>query len=285
MELMSDLDPRLHAFRPDLADASLRGSVAAARFVDGRRCHVVAPAAPLRRASAANATLDTEILMGEIFTVFELTPKGRAWGQLATDGYVGYVPAAALATAAQAPTHQVSALRTFVFSAPNIRAAPLGVVSFGAQVAVTRESETDGVRFLGLPGRGWVGARHLAPVGVPCGSDYVVFAERFVGTPYLWGGRTSLGLDCSALVQLSLAATGRAVPRDSDLQEAALGTPVAGGVEELQRGDLLFWPGHVAICRDPQSVVHASGTLLEVAVEPLADALARTGPPRTIRRP
>lgn len=284
---MTELDPRTNAFRPDLADVRLKGRVQADRFVAGRPHRVIAPAAPLRRATAADAPLDTELLKGEMFTVFETTPEGLAWGQLETDGYVGYVPAAAIsATLSPTPTHRVSALRAFVFPAPDMRTPPLFALSFGAEVAIDGATETRGIRYSRLAGgEGWLGAVTLAPVGEPLGGDYVAVAERFLNVPYLWGGRTSLGLDCSALVQLALAATAKATPRDSDLQENLLGQPVAGGVAEAKRGDLFFWPGHVAICRDAESIVHASGTFMGVVVERLAEALQRMGPPRSVRRP
>jgi cell wall-associated NlpC family hydrolase len=284
---VSDLDPRTNAARADLADIRLQGRVIADRFVAGRPHRVVAPSAPLRRKSAAGAPLDTEILKGEIFTVFETAAGGLAWGQLETDGYVGYVPATALSPAlVPAPTHHVGVLRAFVYSEPDMRSQPLAALSFGAAVAVEREVETRDVRYLGLAGgEGWVGSVALAPAGVPLGSDYVAFAERFLGAPYLWGGRTSLGLDCSALVQLSLAAVGKAAPRDSDLQEKLLGSALVDGVGAVARGDLLFWPGHVAICRDRESIVHATGTLMAVVIEPLAVALRRVGQPRSVKRP
>jgi len=283
---MTELEPRTNAFRPDLADLRLKGRVVTARFVAGRPHRVIAPSAPLKRGRAADAPLDSEILRGDIFTVFETTAEGLAWGQLETDGYVGYVPAAALsATLTPAPTHRVRALRAFVFPAPDMRTPPLLALSLAAEVAVNGAAETRGIHYSRLAGgEGWMGAVTLAPLGGPPAGDYVAVAERFLNVPYLWGGRTSLGLDCSALVQLALAATGEASPRDSDLQEAMLGEKLKRGLAAAQRGDLLFWPGHVAICRDAESIVHASGTFMAVVVEPLREALQRMGPPRSIKR-
>jgi len=284
---MTELDPRTSAFRSDLADARLKGRVAADRFVAGTPRRVVAPSAPLRCARTADAPLDSELLRGEIFTVFETTPDGLAWGQLETDGYVGHVPVSALsATLTPTPTHRVSALRAFVFREPDMRTPPLFALSFGAQVAVDGAAETRGIHYSRLAdGEGWMGAVTLAPVGARSAEDYVTVAERFLNVPYLWGGRTSLGLDCSALVQHALAAMGKSAPRDSDLQEKLLGQPLVGGVAQAKRGDLLFWPGHVAICRDAESIVHASGTFMAVVVEPLSEALPRMGPPRSVSRP
>jgi cell wall-associated NlpC family hydrolase len=283
--MIETLDPRVHAFRAELADARLKGRVEAARFVEGEPRRVVAPSASLKRRPAAEAPLDSEVLRGEIFTVFETTADGWAWGQLATDGYVGYVQANALATSTAAPTHRVNALRTFVYPAADMKLPPLAALSFGAAVAVDREAETRGTRYLGLAGgEGWIGAVHLAPTAAPLGTDFVAVAERFVEVPYLWGGRTSLGVDCSALVQLSLAAIGRSAPRDSDLQEAMLGEKLEGGLAAAKRGDLVFWRGHVAILIDGEYIVHASGSAMSVVIEAVADAVARIGPPTSVKR-
>jgi cell wall-associated NlpC family hydrolase len=117
-------------------------------------------------------------------------------------------------------------------------------------------------------------SRHLGPVATREG-DFVAVAERFVGVPYLWGGKTSFGLDCSGLVQLALASCGMECPRDSDMQERALGTAIASDVSDLHRGDLMFWNGHVAILCDAGTLVHANGFHMAVATEPVADAITR----------
>jgi cell wall-associated NlpC family hydrolase len=283
---VSALDPRLNAFRPDLADASLRGKVEAGRFVEAARRRVVAFSAPLKREPRPDAPLDSEVLRGEIFRVFEETAEGWSWGQLETDSYVGYVPAAALGMLAPEPTHRVAALRTFVYPGPDLKFPALGALSFGSRVALAGETMTRGTLYRHLAGgEGAVVAAHATPIDAPAETDFVAVAERFVETPYLWGGRTSLGLDCSALVQLSLMATGRPAPRDTDLQEKLLGVPVEGGVAgPLARGDLVFWKGQVGILADGARMVHASGHAMTVVVEPLAGALARIGPPTSVRR-
>ncbi len=204
-------------------------------------------------------------------TVYEISGEGWAWVQLASDGYVGFVPLAALDAPGAAATHRVTALRTLVFPGPSIKLPPIDWLPFGARLKVER---IEGA--LAVTSAGYVPATHLAPAGAEQ-KDFVAVAERFVGTPYLWGGKTALGIDCSGLVQVALHACGVPCPRDSDMQEAALGTAVASEatLANLQRGDLLFWKGHVGIMRDERMLLHANAFHMAVAIEPVADAMAR----------
>jgi cell wall-associated NlpC family hydrolase len=264
------LDPRLNAYRPDLADRRLARRVEAAHFVPGEDRCVVAPAAPIRRAPRHDAALDTEALRGETVRVFEETAEGWAWGQLETDRYVGWLPAETLGEAGPAPTHRVAALRSFAFPGPDIKLPPVMALSLGARVALVAEkgalAETD---------VGFVPLRHLAPLDAR-ETDWVGVAERFVGTPYLWGGRTSLGLDCSGLVQLSLAACGIACPRDSDMQASSAGCLLDHrDPSRLARGDMLFWAGHVGFYAGEGRLLHANAHFMATVIEPLAEALER----------
>ena len=268
---MPGFDPRVTPARADLAVRHLEGKVPAARYGDGRVLEVLAPVAPLRREPHPDAPLDTEALKGERVTIYDAKEDGWAWGQLAADGYVGWLPSAALGPPGPAPTHKVVALRTLVFPRPSINLPPLEALPFGAMVPVARVQERLAITASGA----YVPATHLAPLDV-YESDFVAVAERFVGVPYLWGGKTALGLDCSGLVQIALAACGIACPRDSDMQEAALGEPVASGdFSNLRRGDLVFWKDHVALVRDPASLLHANAFHMAVVIEPLTPALAR----------
>jgi hypothetical protein len=283
------LEPRLNVFRPDRADARLKGKVEAGRFVEGVARRVTAFSAPLKRTPKADAALDSEVLRGEVFRVFEETPEGWSWGQLESDSYVGYVPSEALGSLLPEPTHTVSALRSFVYPGPDMKLPALGAVSFGARLAFSGESEMRGTLFRHIAGGGAIVASHVKQLQSPPESDFVKVAERFLETPYLWGGRTSLGLDCSALVQLSLMASGRSAPRDTDLQEKMVGVPVEGGYQgALKRGDLIFWRGHVGILLDRTRIVHASGHHMTVVIEPLAEAIGRiarrSGSPTSVRR-
>lgn len=266
-------DPRTTPARGDLAARHLQGQVAAARFVDGEGRVVIEPQTPLRAAPAPDAPFVTEALMGERVTVYETTEEGWAWVQLESDGYVGWLAAGALGTAEAPPTHRVSALRTLAFPGPSIKAPPLGALPFGARVTVVRTQGPFAVTDTGA----FLPARHLAPVD-SVETDFVAVAERFVGAPYLWGGKTVLGIDCSGLVQVALSACGLACPRDSDMQERALGAALdPAASKDLRRGDLVFWKGHVAIVRDPETLLHANAFHMAVVVEPLAPALERIG--------
>lgn len=266
------LDPRITPARPDLAAKHLAGTVDAERFVEGKDYEIGAAQAPLRGSPAHEATLLTEALKGERITVYEIREDGWSWGQLAGDGYVGFLPASALAAPGPRATHKVTALRTFALPGPSIRLPPSETLSFGCQLVVARIEEPFAVTSSG----GYVPMLHLAPVAT-LETDFVAVAERFAGVPYLWGGKTSLGLDCSGLLQLALAACGVACPRDTDMQERALGSALARPPERapLRRGDLLFWRGHVAIVRDEATLVHANASHMAVTVEPITTALAR----------
>jgi cell wall-associated NlpC family hydrolase len=268
------LDPRLTPARPDVAAKHLAGKVEAARFVEGRVHEIADPQAPLRRAPSPEAPLDTEALHGERVTVYDVDEEGWAWGQLEDDGYVGFLPASALRNPSTLMSHKVSALRTLIFPGPSAKLPPVQSLPLGARLAVARIQRAFAMTVSG----GCVPACHLVALDA-AEADFVAVAERFVGTPYLWGGKTNLGMDCSGLVQVALAACGVTCPRDSDMQEKNLGeTIVLSGINSnrLRRGDLVFWNGHVAIVRDENTVIHANAYHMAVAIEPIGDAITRT---------
>jgi cell wall-associated NlpC family hydrolase len=262
------LDPRLTPARPDLADLRLRGRVEAERFVAAAPRRVVSASAPLRRGPAPEAGLDTEALLGDAVALYDAA-DGFAFVQLVRDGYVGYMPSACLGPAEPEPTHRVTALRTFLYPEPDLKRPVRAYLSLGARLVVTGEAGS----YLETPA-GYVFAAHCAPVAERA-PDYPATALRLVGTPYLWGGRTSLGLDCSGLVQLCLDAAGLPCPRDADMQERALGDALPLDLSGLRRGDLVFWRGHVGLMLDRDTLIHANGHHMAVAVEPLAGAVAR----------
>jgi hypothetical protein len=268
---VNQFDPRLTPARTDLAAKHLEGRIAAPRFVIGEVREIAEPQAPLRRVPSPDAPLDTEALEGERLTVYEITEEGWAWVQLAGDGYVGYLSSNALRAVGPDKTHKVVAARTLVFPGPNIKLPPMGGLPLGATLTVVRVAEPFAVTATGA----FVPLRHLAPIGTN-ESDHVAVAERLLHAPYLWGGKTSLGLDCSALVQLALNACGLPCARDSDLQERELGTPLPSpDLRALRRGDLMFWKGHVAIVRDRETLIHANAHHMAVTIEPIATAVER----------
>lgn len=275
-------DPRTTLARPDLAARALEGVVAAQAYADTRPMVCVIAAASLRTTADPSAEQVDQLLFGEIFEVLEIT-GGFAWGQARRDGYVGFVELAALAPAGAAPTHRISAIRTYAFAEPSIKARASGPYSINSLVVVeAREG-----RFAKVVGSGWIVEHHLAPIGGAFETDVAAVAERFLGAPYLWGGRESLGLDCSGLVQQALFASGRSCPRDTDQQEAAFG---AVRRADLQRGDLVFWRGHVAMMLDAARMIHANAHHMAVTIEPLDEAMSRisaagSGEPTGFRRP
>lgn len=266
------LDRRLHAFRPDLADESLKGSVEAEKFVRGEPARITVPVAQLRPAPDLARGIDTELLFGETVRVFDRA-NGFAWVQADQDGYVGYLPETAIG-AIEEPTHRIAVPRTFLYPEAELRKSPLGALSIGSRVTVVGEAETRGTLYALLSTGGAVIAKHCLPVGENLGEDYVSVAEKFIEAPYLWGGRSGFGLDCSALVQLSLMMVGKPAPRDSDMQ-ALFGTAITR--EELRRGDLVFWKGHVGIMENEEILLHASGHTMSVARENFEAAVKRIG--------
>ena len=280
-----DPDHRLFAYRADLAEAGLKGKVQSERFVEGVPARVAVPKTALRARPENAAAIETELLYGEEIIIFDRA-GGWAWGKSAFDGYVGYLQEIALGDELSPITHWVTAPRTFLYPEPDMKIPPVDTLSMGSRLAVIGEAETRGTRYF-LTQRGAIIAGHAAELGTPVFTDFVSIAGRLIETPYLWGGRSSFGLDCSGLVQFSMMMAGQQVLRDADLQEQTIGTVIDGG--NLQRGDLVFWKGHVGIMEDRTMMIHANGYSMTVWRERLPAAVLRIGPiygrPRLYRRP
>ncbi len=260
------MHPRLTASNGRVAHLSLRGKVKAERFSEGKRCSVVVPVAGLLRAPGKG--LDCQLLFGENFNVLEDDPaSGYAFGFAEKDGYAGYVKSSALGEP-QTPSHKISALSSHIYSAPDIKSRAIMPLPFGASLTV-RGFDGD---FAILQGQGFVPKYHVAGQD-DFVADFVAVAARFMGVPYLWGGNTAHGIDCSGLVQVALHAAGKVCPRDSDMQQS-LGSDI-GRDNALERGDLVFWQGHVGVMRDSSTLIHANAHWMAVTSEPLSDVKAR----------
>lgn len=274
-------DGRFTLARSDLAAAALEGVVASGRYEPVRPLQVTAPRAPLQASPDRDGEWRDELIYGERFDA--LAAEGDyLWGQARRDGYVGFVRAEALGTAGASPTHWVAAASSYAFAEPSFKARPVGPFSLNALVTVVDEEgqfarAADGAFF-------WTA--HLSPIGIGFATDLAGVAERFVGAPYLWSGRTIAGLDCSGLIQQALYACGKACPRDAD-QQAGLGRPIDQGA--LVRGDLVCWEGHIGVMLDQVRLLHASSHHMATTVEPLAEVAARAeaagrGAPTGFRR-
>lgn len=274
---MTEFDPRTTAARPDLAAEALEGVVRAQRFVRPEALQCVTSSAAIRREAAVTAEQIDQLVFGEVFEALEQR-DGWVWGQARRDGYVGWVEAGALTAQVIAPTHRVAALRTYAFAGPDIKASPTFLLTHNAVVTVeAREG-----RFVRIARGGWVVQSQLGDF-LDFETDAAAVAERYLGAPYQWGGRESIGLDCSGLVQQALYACGRACPRDADMQAAHLGEPIAA--DDAGRGDLVFWKDHVGMLVDGERIVHANGWSMAVTIDAVAAVVERAGAPIGYRRP
>lgn len=280
-------DKRLHAYRPDRADLALKGQVRAEHFVKGTAAVVHHPVLDMKASPQHSAEAVSQLILGETVTVFD-SAGGWSWVQAVRDRYVGYVAKVGLAEIAASATHLVTVPRTFIYSLADLRSPVNSSCSMGSRLTVMEITETRGTAYAVLPDGSALIASHLHPLGFQF-EDYVSVAAMFLETPYLWAGKSGFGFDCSGLVQLSMLMCGQSAARDSDMQATSIGAPVETGPKDLQRGDLVFWTGHVGIMEDAHTMIHASGHAMRVVRENLSDAIDRIahlyGMPTAYRRP
>ena len=268
-------EPREWFAGPEVVELALAGDVGAVRYVDPRPLVCTAPRLAVRSAPDAAAEAVSELLFGERFEIVEVK-AGFALGRSLHDRYIGWVDFDALALPAADPGHRITVRRAPVFgpmaSGPSIKAAVQHELPFGAHVA----GELDG-NFLALAGGGFVHRRHVEAMP----ADRFAAAALFAGAPYLWGGRSPDGVDCSGLVQQALSVEGIAMRRDTDLQREQ-GQAIKFAAREA--GDLIFWPGHVGLLLDGDMLCHANAHWMAVVTEPLVDVMARAGPDEPVVR-
>lgn len=266
------LDPRLYAFRADLADERLRGKVKSTNFVSGEPAKIGVNVANIYARPDQHSPRISQLIFGQNVLVFE-DRNGFCWIQSVDDDYVGYSQSGNLRLVTTPASHYVIANRTFAYKDADLKSPVSDVYSMGTEVVISNTVETRGSSY-GITASGdAIFMHHLSPVFERC-HDYVLFAEKLLHTPYLWGGTSAFGIDCSGLVQLAFRLVGRLVPRDSDMQSRELGV-ILTERQKLRRGDLVFWKGHVAIMIDATNIIHANGMSMDVCIEPLQDVIER----------
>lgn len=267
---MPEFDARLTPARSDIAAAHLKDVVRAPRYVEGNVLAADRGLIALRATPSATSRLETQILFGEQFTVYDENDSW-AWGQCAFDGYVGYVERRLLGPPHGASSHRVRARFSHIYAAADVKSPALRSLPMNAKLSIS----TAGPKFAALSKGGFVPTAHIEPLATVA-ADFVSVAEQLLGVPYLWGGRSPEGIDCSGLVQSALERSGVNAPRDSDMQERVLGKAVHGGpAAPLRRGDLVFWSDHVGMMCDDETLLHANSHCMMVAREKLADVVGR----------
>ena len=273
-------DKRTTPYRDDLAASYLRDKVKVKNYSEAIRHQIMLPVIPIHKDPFAASGLETQLVFGTYFDVYDIV-SGWAWGQEVVEtgnGYVGYVPKMALSLPVFEPDHRIIAMRAPLFLRPDLKSAIRNLLPINAHIAL---GEVDGDYYKILD-QGYVHKKHIVEIDKK-GGDFVSVAEQFIGLPYIWGGASPDGVDCSGLVQIALRAVGKDAPRDADMQERALGEKIDKGAE-LKRGDLVFWQGHVGIMKDSQTLLHANAFHMLTAQESLQDAISRIGEPSTIKR-
>lgn len=262
------LDPRTNAIRPDLADHRLKDLVDAERYVDFSLAYGLPGRTAILDAPREDATQVSELLYNEAVRVFE-RGDDYAWVQCAHDDYVGYVDVQALdySDDQRTSTHRLSAAISHIYPSSSLKTRPLMEVYGGTAFNIAPDASRD-KGFIEIKSGQWIYEAYLTQEP----GDILTIAKSYLGAPYLWGGRTLRGIDCSGLVQMALMRAGQPCPRDSDMQAEALGEPVEG---ELRAGDIVFFPGHVGIMADETQLLHANAYHMAVTIDPLEEVIKR----------
>ncbi len=259
-------DQRICPIRKGLASADYYGLIKNCKFVKGSIYTVHSTYSPLYF-EKKQKNLTSQLLFGEYFRVFDVN-DGVAWGQSLRDNYVGYTSIQNLRKRKIISNYKVQSLRTFIYGGPSIKVDPLNYLSFNSLVNVTKKKRN----FSFIPSVGWCISKDLSKINNIKFSLYDI-SLQYLQTPYLWGGRDSMGLDCSGLIQNLYQMIGINLPRDTDLQAAYFSKYV--DESKIKLGDLIFWRGHVAMVLDKKNIIHANAYHMKTQIEPLKSAKKR----------